>query len=150
MKDLVSHIDVVKAFGPAALNSDQTAVVIDLQGYHSAVIVLGIGVGGITFDADNNIEFTARHSDDNVSFSNLTIDDLVGNDAPASIVASADSKSSIKRLIAAHAAATAYHIGYIGGKRYLELDIEFTGTHGSATPLFVGVIRGHSELSPVG
>jgi hypothetical protein len=148
MKDLVTEIEVVKALGPAAMNSDQTAVVLDLQGYNSACILLGIGVGGITFDSSNYIEFTARHSDDNITFSNLTIDDLDGSDKPASIVTSQDSKSSIKRLVAAHGTATQYQIGYIGNKRYLELDIEFTGTHGSATPISVAVIKGNGRLKP--
>ena len=150
MKDLCSVIDVVKALGPAAMSADQTAAVIDLQGYHSATVVLAIGAGGITFDTSNYIEFTLRHSDDNVTYSDVTLADIFGDDAPASIVTSQDSKSSIKRLIAAHATATWYHIGYCGGKRYLELDIEFTGTHGTATPIGVGVIRGHPELLPAG
>lgn len=149
MKDLTSLIKIVKAFGPVTLAADATAVVVDLQGYHSAVLDLGIGIGGITFDSSNYIEFTVQHSDDNSAYTDLVLADLSGKDVPASIVVGQNSASCIKRLIAAHAAAANYKIGYIGGKRYLRLDVEFTGTHGTGTPICWDVILGDAELQKV-
>jgi hypothetical protein len=145
MKDLASDIKVTQHFGPAVLSADQTAVIVDLQGYHSAAILLGIGIGGITFDTSNYIEFTIAHSDDNSTYTNPTIDDLMGKDIPASIVTGQNSDAVLKSLKAAHAAAAVYKIGYIGGKRYLRLDIEFTGTHGTGTPIFIATVLGHAE-----
>ncbi len=149
MKDLTSKIKFVNAFGPVSLAADATAVIVDTLGYHSAVLDLGIGIGGITFDGSNYIEFTLQHSDDGVTGIDVALTDLSGVNVPTSIVTSQDTKSSIKRLIAAHAAAANYKIGYIGGKRYLHLDIEFTGTHGAATPIHWKVILGDAELLKV-
>lgn len=149
MKDLTSYLKLMNAFGPVSLAADATAVIIDTLGYHSAMIDLSIGIGGITFDTSNYIEFTLQHSDDGVTGIDVALTDLSGKDVPASIVTSQDTKSSIKRLIAAHAAAARYKMGYIGGKRYLHLDIEFTGTHGTATPVHYGVILSHAELLKV-
>lgn len=144
MKDLVSKIGLVQVFGPISIAADQTAVVTDLQGYHSAVVQIAVGVGGITFDADNKIEFKLEHSDDNVTYADVTAADLAGDDVPATVTT-----GFIRSLVAAHAAATVKKFGYIGGKRYLRHDIEFTGTHGTATPISVTLIKGDAELQPV-
>jgi hypothetical protein len=149
MKDLTSLIKFSNAFGPVTLAADATAVVVDLRGYHSAVLDLGIGIGGITFDGSNYLEFTVQHSDDNVTYTDLVLADLNGVDKPASIVVGQNSASCIKRLIAAHAAAANYKMGYIGGKCYLRLDAEFTGTHGTGTPVHWKVILGDAELQKV-
>jgi hypothetical protein len=144
MKDLVSHVGLVQVFGPAVLDADQTAVVTDLQGYHSAVVEVAIGAGGITFDADNKIEFKLEHSDDGVTYTDVDEDDLVGDDVPSTVTT-----GYYLSLVAAHASATVQKFGYIGGKRYLRHDIEFTGTHGTGTPISVTLIKGDAELQPV-
>jgi hypothetical protein len=40
-------------------------------------------------------------------------------------------------------------VGYIGGKRYIRAVANFSGTHGTATPLAVSVIKGHARSNPV-
>jgi hypothetical protein len=144
MKDLVSQIGLVQVFGPAVLSADQTAVATDLQGYHSAVVEVAVGVGGITFDADNKIDFKLEHSDDGTTYTSVTEADLVGDAVPATVTT-----GYYLSLVAAHAAATVQKFGYIGGKRYLRHDIEFSGTHGTGTPISVTLIKGDAELQPV-
>jgi hypothetical protein len=148
MKDLASKISSVQLFGPAVIAADAAAVVMDRQGFESVTLELSIGVGGITFDGANNIEFTLEHSDDNVSYSNVVLDDLIGKDKPASIVNAGNGASSLKRQITAHAAAAVYEFGYIGGKRYIRADIEFNGTHGSGTPISWVALKGHANIQP--
>lgn len=148
MKDLASKIAIAPVIGPITIAADQTAVVVDRQGFESIVFHLGIGIGGITFDGSNYVEFTLEHSDDNSTWSNVALTDLAGDDIPASIVTAQNSASAIKRLIAAHAAAAVYEIAYIGGKRYLRCDIEFTGTHGTGTPVCWSVIKGNAMVQP--
>ncbi len=141
MKDIHSDMSIVVAIGTAVLSADNTPPAIDLQGYNAAEIVLGIGVGGITFDATNKIEFKLTHSDDNVSYSAVTIGDVLG-------VVSVGAGGIIKALTAAHAAAAVYRYGYKGGKRYLKLLPDFSGTHGSGTPMSGLVIKGHGFNRP--
>ena len=148
MKDLASKVAISPIFGPVTLSADATAVVVDRQGFESILFHLGIGIGGITFDGSNYIEFTLQHSDDNSTYTDVALTDLVGDDIPASIVVGQNSASCIKRLVAAHAAAAVYEIGYIGGKRYLRADVEFTGTHGTGTPICWSVIKGNASLQP--
>lgn len=145
MRDLASDLAPVQVFGPAVLNADQTAVEVDLQGFHGAVVLIQVGVGGITFDATNKIEFTLRHKKLSTdTYADVGVSDLVGKDKPASVGAT----GIVKALTAAHAAAAVYEIGYVGGRRYLEVDIEFSGTHGTGTPIAITVIKGNPEIAP--
>lgn len=140
MKDLHSHISLVTAIGAAVLTADNTPAAIDLQGYQSAEIALAIGVGGITFSGTNKIEFKLTHSDDDVTYTDVTPADMLG-------VAVA-SGGIIKSLVAAHAAAASYRYGYKGGKRYLKLLADFSGTHGTGTPIAAMIIKGHGADNP--
>ncbi|MBZ9985676.1 hypothetical protein LB572_01050 [Mesorhizobium sp. BH1-1-5] len=140
MKDLHSKLAIVNAFGPVVLAADNTPAAIDLQGFNAAEIELAIGVGGITFDATNKIEFKLTHSDDNVSYSAVTDADMLGVSGIANGI--------IKSLVAAHAAAESCRYGYKGGKRYLKLLADFSGTHGTGTPLYAAVIKGSGYNNP--
>jgi hypothetical protein len=140
--DVHSDIAVADVFGPVSLSADNTPAAIDLQGYSAAELIIGVGVGGITFSGTDKVEFKLTHSDDDSSYSAVTVDDLLG-------VASVGTGGIVLSLIAAHAAAAHYRIGYRGGKRYLKLLADFSGTHGAATPLDALVIKMRPEVAPV-
>jgi hypothetical protein len=140
MRDLHSSVSIATLIGTAAISADNTPPAVDLQGFESAEIVLSIGVGGITFSGTNKVEYVLTHSDDDVSYSNVTDADMLG--------VSGISNGIIKSLVAAHTPAASYRFGYKGGKRYLKLLADFSGTHGTATPMGAVVIRGDANLQP--
>ncbi|MBP1849688.1 hypothetical protein [Rhizobium halophytocola] len=140
MKDLHSHVLVATAIGAAVLSADNTPSAIDLRDYNSAEIILAIGIGGITFSGTNKIEFKLTHSDDDVTYDAVETDDMLG-------VTVADG-GIIKSLVAAHAAAATYRVGYKGGKRYLKLLADFSGTHGAGTPIAAIVLKGNGSDNP--
>lgn len=140
MKDLHSSLTAVQAIGAAVLAADNSPAAIDLQGYNSAEILLAIGIGGITFTGSNKIEFVLTHSNDDTNYSAVTTDDMLG--------CTVGTGGIIKALIAAHAAAATYRYGYKGGKRYLKLLADFTGTHGTGTPIAAIVLKGHGADNP--
>ncbi|ODA94981.1 hypothetical protein BFX40_20350 [Mesorhizobium sp. SEMIA 3007] len=140
MKDLHSKLSIINAFGPAVLAADNTPAAIDLQGFNAAEIELAIGVGGITFDATNKIEVKVTHSDDNASYVPVTDADMLG--------ISGISGGIIKSLVAAHAAVETCRYGYKGGKRYLKILADFSGTHGTGTPLYASVIKSRGYNNP--
>lgn len=141
MKDLHSNIAVATLVGAATLAADNTPAAVDLLGYGAAEILLAIGAGGITFSGTNKVEFKLTHSDDDSTYSDVTTDDMLG--------VTVASGGIIKSLIAAHAAAASYRFGYKGGKRYLKLLADFSGTHGTGTPIAALVVKGHPDLAPV-
>jgi hypothetical protein len=140
MKDIHSAMTVVSAIGAAALSADNIPAAIDLQGYNAAEIVLSVGVGGITFTGTNKIEFKLTHSDDDSTYADVTSDDMLG------VTVSGD--GIIKALTSAHAAAAVYRYGYKGGRRYLKLLADFSGTHGAGTPIAANVIKMHGYSQP--
>lgn len=141
MKDLHSKISIVQALGAAVLAADTTSAAIDLQGYEAAEVVLNIGVGGITFDATNKIEFKLTHSDDDTTYTAVTSADVLGQP-------NVGAGGIIKSLVAAQAAAGAYRFGYKGGKRYLKIFADFSGTHGTGTPISASVIKARGANNP--
>ncbi len=142
MKDMHSHMDMAVGIAAAALAADTTPPTVDLQGFLGAEIALNVGVGGITFSPTNKIEFKLQHSDDDSTYADVTDDDVLG--------VSGISDGILKALVAAHPAAAVYRFGYVGGKRYLQLRADFSGTHGAATPIAGTVIRGRPTQTPTG
>jgi hypothetical protein len=141
MKDIHSDMTVVSAIGAAVLTADNTPAAIDLQGYNAAEIVLAIGVGGITFSGTNKIEFKLTHSDDDSTYTAVDIDDMLGLESVAT-------GGIIKALTAAHATADVSRFGYVGAKRYLKLLADFSGTHGTGTPIAAVVIKSYGHDNP--
>lgn len=142
MRDLVHNIGIVNAIDPAALSADNTPTAIDLLGFESAVIAIHVGVGGITFTTSNKVEFKLTHSDDDSTYDAVTIDDVQN-------VNSVGTGGIVHSLTAAHAAASVTKVGYVGGRRYLKLLADFSGTHGSPTPIAAAVIKGNAASRPV-
>lgn len=140
MKDLHSGVSVATLIANATLAADNTPAAVDLLGFQSAEILLAIGVGGITFSGTNKIEFVLTHSDDNSTYTNVADADLLG--------VSGTSNGIIKSLTSAHAAGASYRFGYKGGKRYLKLLADFSGTHGTGTPIAAMVLLGDPEVAP--
>ncbi|ORE90201.1 hypothetical protein ATO13_23236 [Stappia sp. 22II-S9-Z10] len=140
MKDFHSAMTAVPAIGPAALSADNTPAAIDLQGYNAAEIILGVGVGGITFSGTNKIEFVVTHSDDDSAYETVETSDILG--------AGTVTGGIVKALTSAHAAAAVYRFGYVGGRRYLKILADFSGTHGSGTPVAAVVLKTHGHDTP--
>jgi hypothetical protein len=134
MQDMHSTIFVQKVLGPVVLAADNTPAALDRQGYDAVEILIDVGIGGITFDTTNKIEFKVTHSDDDSTYTNVADADMIG--------VSSISSGIIKSLIAAHAAAAAYRFGYRGNKRYLKILADFSGTHGTGTPISIDLILG--------
>lgn len=141
-RDGFNEIRVDTLIPAATLAADNTPGAVDLRGARKATILLAIGAGGISFSGSNKIEFVLTHSDDDVTYSNVTAADLIGDaNLPATITG-----GIVRALTAAKAAADVQKIGYIGGKRYLKLLADFSGTHGAGTPITALVVEGDLAL----
>lgn len=140
MKDIHSRSSVGTLIGAATLAADNTPAALDLYGFNAAEIILGIGIGGITFSGSNKIEFVLTHSDDDTTYTAVTDADMLG--------VTGITGGIIKSLIAAHAAAAHYRFGYKGGKRYLKLLADFSGTHGTGTPVSASVLKMRPDVAP--
>jgi hypothetical protein len=141
MRDLISHIGLVNVITPAVLAADNTPVAIDLAGYYSAALLIHVGAGGITFNGTNKVEFKVTHSDDDSTYDAVTASDIQG--------ASVGAGGIVYALTAAHPDPTITKVGYIGNKRFFKVLADFSGTHGTGTPIAAMVIKGNARHEPV-
>lgn len=143
MRDLISNLGVKIAIPSASYDADNTPAAIDLSDFDSAVFAIHVGVGGITFSGTNKVEFKLTHADTaDGDYIAVTAADVQGVD-------SVGAGGIVKTLNAAHAAADVTKVGYIGGKAFAKLLADFSGTHGTGTPIGATVILGHPRNAPV-
>jgi hypothetical protein len=142
-RDLASNLAAAQAVAVATLSATPAALTVDLQGYDAAAFYIATGVGGITFTSSNYINWTLQHSDDGTTYANVAATDINGADAPTTVTS-----GIVKSLVAAHATAEVNEIGYIGGKRYLQLTPVFGGTHATGTPLAAVCVKGMPRYRP--
>lgn len=139
MFDTHSDQTVMSVITNAVLSADNTPATIDLLGYGAAELVLAIGAGGITFSTTNKVEFVLTHSDDDVTYTAVEDKDMLG--------VSSITGGIIKTLNAAYAGGVS-RFGYKGSKRYLKLLADFSGTHGTGTPIAAVIIASHGHDNP--
>lgn len=131
----------------ATLSADNTPAAIDVRGYRSVQVLVGVGIGGITFDATNKIEIKLRHGDGTVG--NHTA--VASTDVSMPSGYSYASGGIIRNLIAAHASPTWIAVDYIGqnpANGYVSVLVDFSGTHGTGTPLCIIVRKGGYRTNP--
>ena len=144
--DLASDLRALPAILPASYTTDQTSSALNTAsyGYKSLTLALHLGVGGITFDGTDRIDVKVTHSDDDSTYADVTSDDII---LPYGATAVATG-GIVKSLIALHAAAEVFLVGYIGKKQYVKVKYDFAGTHGSGTILGASWILSHPMSAP--
>lgn len=151
--DLKSNLKAAAAIAQASPTTDQTSAALDVTTapygipYGSITAAIYVGVGGITFDTTNRIDFEMTHSDDDSTYVAVTDDEVILDHGQTVAALSAASPGSgvagtVKSLVAAHASADISLIGYRGKKRYVKIKADFSGTHGSGTPMHIDWLLG--------
>lgn len=146
-RDNTTGMFPAEAITPGVYAADTAPTLIDMLNFASAVVLIHIGVGGINFSNTNKVELvlTAGNADDGSDQVPVTdADIIVDASAPAAI-----NNGIVRSLVAAKAAADIQKVAYIGAKRYLRLVADFSGTHGTGTPIAATVIRGRPALRGV-
>lgn len=121
------NVKVTTLLEPNVYSADNTPAAAEIGDHRNATILVFIGVGGITFDTTNKLELKLSESEDNSSYTAVGRADVSG--------VTVGDGGVIKSLTAAHAAAETMKLGYLGRKPYLKLLADFSGTHGTGTPL---------------
>lgn len=142
-RDLVSNISPRVSVTPAAAltATPGTVVAADLQGFRSVAAIVTHGAGGITFDGTNRVDFTAEHSDDNVTFTACASADVI---MPGVTTIT----NGIVRSWQSAQVAGSFDVGYVGGRRYFRLRPVFAGTHATGTFITVTNVLGDPTFVP--
>lgn len=134
-KDTSNNIHPVIAIAPITI-TDGTALVsgaIDTAGYESVTFVIQTGA---LADADATWAVTVKDGDSSTQNTHVAVDDkfLIGTEAAAGFAFGDDGE--------------ARKIGYIGGKRYVSIEIDDVVANTGSAPLAVVAILGHSRSKP--
>ena len=135
MKDLANNLIGVQSLAPAVSTADANGDGVDLQFFEGAMSIVDVGAEGDTLSSSVKIDFKLEHSDDNSSFSAVTSSSDVTDGSVDSngIFATFDDNSEAPAIAA---------IGYVGGKRYVRVVADHTGTHSTGTPYGAMMLKG--------
>ena len=135
MKDLANNIIGVSSLVPLVRTADANGDGVDLQGFEAAMFMVSMGAEGDTLSSSVKIDFKLEESDDNSSFSavssSLSVTD--GSVDSNGIFATFDDNAEAPAIAA---------IGYVGGKRYIRVVADHTGTLSNGSPYGAVVIMG--------
>lgn len=139
MKDLYNNLTAESVLHSIVLDDTATYTDIDLQGYNSCVLLIDAGVdAGAGLDASNKLVFTLQDSADGTTYANVETDDMLDLTVASGVVLTIDSTDEDNTL---------YKLGYVGGKRYLQLVCTETGN--VSMPTSIVVLKGNPEDAPV-
>ena len=141
MRDNKSGLAFDESLNAIAKGTDTNCTAIDSQGFSSVTHVVNVGAPGITFSTTHKVEIELEHSDDNVTFTDVTSNtDVTGG--------TVDSAGVFQTIDADGDCNAGYAIGYVGGKRYSRVVLNFSGTHGSNTIFGIVGVKGRPLSGP--
>ena len=139
MQDLSNNIKLMQSIAPVVADADVNGASIDTQGFEAVAIVVDSGIEGITLSASNKIEFELEHSDDGSTFVDASSADVNGTLGANGLFLPLDDNAESPQIS---------EIEYVGDKRYVRVVANFSGTHGTGTPISASVILGKPRHAP--
>jgi hypothetical protein len=138
MKDLHNHISVESILDPIAVSATAQFTDIDLADFNSAELLIGLGLdAGIGLDGSNKFDLTLSDSSDGDTYTAVEAKDMLGVTPASGVILTVDDPAEDNVL---------HQFGYVGGKRYLQLDVTVTGT--VSCPISIDLIKGDPRDSP--
>lgn len=139
MKDLYDNIETVSVLSPVVVTATATHTDIDLAGFNSACLLIDIGTdAGSGLGESNYWVFTLQDSDDGTTYANVETADMTDLTVTSGVVLTVNTTDEDNTL---------YKLGYVGGKRYLQLVYTATGT--CSTVMSIVLVKGHPLDAPV-
>ena len=139
MQDLNNNIKSVQSLAPAVRTADANGDGVDLQGFEAVAVAVDTGAEGITLSSSNKIEFELEHSDDDSTYTDVAQADVIGVTlGSGGLFLTLDANGETPQIS---------EIGYVGGKRYIRVVANFSGTHGTGTPISAFAILGKPRHS---
>lgn len=144
-KDIGSWLKLTTLLAPVVKNSDTDCTAVDLAGYEGVDLCVTMGDSADTLNGTNKISLELEESDDNLSFTDVDDDDMIGLDEAGG----SGTSGQFALVDAPTEDSVIYRIGYRGTKRYVRVVLNFSGTHSTGTPIGVFALLGAPRTAPV-
>ena len=139
-RDISNRTTAVTCQDAKVFTADANGTTVDTQGFESVMFVVNSGIEGDTLSGSVKFDFILEESTDDSTFTAVTSSTSVTE-------GSVDSSGIFLTLDANGETPQTSQIGYIGGKRYVRVKIDATGTHSNGTPISVQAILGNPQDS---
>ena len=140
MKDLYNKIVPEVIMAPIAVTDHTSDDDIDLAGYNSCLIMAITGAGDIA--SPNYMSFRISHADDDGTGSAGSYDFVEDGD----LLGAGTITAGIPATPLINATDSVFAIGYVGGKRFLKIELREAATTNAIIGLLI--IKGHPLDSP--
>ena len=127
--DLKNELTVSQSLAPETRTSTANGTGVDLQGYHSALVLINCGTW-----TDGVFTFEVQESDDDSTYAAVASAELDGTEP---VVDAADEDEVI------------HTIGYQGDARYIRVIVTVTGSPSTGMDFGASIIAGHYHRPPV-
>jgi hypothetical protein len=135
MYDLSNNTGAVVSLTAANRTADANGTGVDLQGWESALVLAVCGAEGDTLSGSVYITFKLEHSDDDSAWTAVAQADVVdGTIGEAGAFVTIDDGAEAPSI---------HQLSYVGGKRYIRIVDDRTGTHTNGTPTAAVVVKGN-------
>lgn len=146
MRDTYTEQKPIKAITAQLAQGTVVGIDVDLQDFDAATLVTSFGASGDTLSGSVKWDVLLEHSLDDGAGSPLAYEavgvlDVIGVISAAGVVITVDDPAEDD---------TSYHVGYVGGRRFLRATLTATGTHTVGTVINAIVLGGHPYSAPVG
>lgn len=141
LRDLISNIAHALSLVPAARTADATGTGVNLAEYRAAEACAELGVPGITLSGTDYIGAVLEESDSSGSGYTAVADADMTNP-------SGNGSGEFYRFTSNANASSVKRTGYKGSKQYIRVNLNFEGTHGTATPCATRVTLGLPKSAP--
>jgi hypothetical protein len=135
MYDLSNKTGAVVSLTAATRTADTNGTGVDLQGWESALVLAVCGAEGDTLSGSVYIQFKLEHSDDDTTYTAVAQADVVDG--------TIGTGGAFVTIDAAAEAPSIHQLSYVGGKRYIRVVDDRTGTHTNGTPTAAVVVKGN-------
>lgn len=138
-KDLHNSIEVTQSLAPAVRTADVDGTGVDVSNAESVEIIYNVGAEGVTLSTTDKIALELEESDSlSTGYTDVAAADMIGEES-AGVVKTLDDNAE---------APAVYRVGYIGTKKYVRPVLNYSGTHGTGTPISVSVVASHLREAP--
>jgi hypothetical protein len=148
LKNLIKELKPVAAIAPVVATTTVLSSACDTQYFEGAIARVHIGTFGDTQSATVYMEAELQDSDDNITY--VAVANALLTFAGTGSVRTGHAVGTFlqTKTTGATDLAGLYEAGYLGGKRYLKINLRLTGTHTNGTPVSAAFTLGNTVFGP--
>ena len=139
--DLENSTTISQIVDPAVATADVTSSAVDMAGFTDLNILVSVGESGDTLSGSVKVELELQESDDDSSYTacaNASITNAVTgtNTGTFAVIDAAAEDDAV------------YQTKYLGGKQYVKVVANLTGTHTNGIPVGVLAVKSGKNYLP--